>query len=413
MVRERFTGQLTITTTIEGEIRHRRKLSKDLFFIDVLLSDGAKDQILFRSDDGTLTREAVQDYYRAARLGNVIRAEVGLPTDLSEYTSKPYKVWQSNVPLVVVRAYDNPKTFVADPPLGSNGPKSTIRRWDGSRLQKAELYCKFWINQRECVRLPDCPFLHPTEEEYEQARKEWIDDRMAVRKITTHDPHDPHTSKKSHGMRAMVFAQWVAATFFGDHGGSSEQREDTIVLDVAGGKGDVSMFLSHAFGIPSVVVEPEARKRPRHWFTRLRRIACRITRGEDPETCTAPMVEEWPFEIEPRYIHTFLDDAFIETYPDILSKTGLLIGMHADQATEPIVDIALRLEKPFAVVPCCVFGHENRGRRLKNGGEVATTKDLIQYLCEKDTRGRGKIETAYLGFEGKNVVVFWHPNKEK
>ena len=29
--------------------------------------------------------------------------------------------------------------------------------------------------------------------------------------------------------------------------------------------------------------------------------------------------------------------------------------MHPDQATEPIVDLALRLGVPFAVVPCCVY----------------------------------------------------------
>ena len=46
-------------------------------------------------------------------------------------------------------------------------------------------------------------------------------------------------------------------------------------------------------------------------------------------------------------------------------KKELIIGMHPDQATEPIVDMALKYLKPFAVVPCCVFAHENPHRRLK------------------------------------------------
>lgn len=35
----RFTRPLVITGTLEGQIRHRRKLSKYLFFIDVLVTD--------------------------------------------------------------------------------------------------------------------------------------------------------------------------------------------------------------------------------------------------------------------------------------------------------------------------------------------------------------------------------------
>ena len=48
------------------------------------------------------------------------------------------------------------------------------------------------------------------------------------------------------------------------------------------------------------------------------------------------------------------------------SRQEMLIGMHPDQATEPIIDMALKYQKPFAVVPCCVFAHENPHRRLKN-----------------------------------------------
>ena len=32
-----------------------------------------------------------------------------------------------------------------------------------------------------------------------------------------------------------------------------------------------------------------------------------------------------------------------------------VIGLHPDEATEAIVDCALAHNKPFAVVPCCVF----------------------------------------------------------
>ena len=47
------------------------------------------------------------------------------------------------------------------------------------------------------------------------------------------------------------------------------------------------------------------------------------------------------------------------------SRQEMLIGMHPDQATETIIDMGLKYQKPFAVVPCCVFAHENPHRKLK------------------------------------------------
>jgi len=46
----------------------------------------------------------------------------------------------------------------------------------------------------------------------------------------------------------------------------------------------------------------------------------------------------------------------------------LAVGMHPDQATEPIIDAALALGKPFAVVPCCVFPDLFPHRRTRTGG---------------------------------------------
>ncbi|KAF9174898.1 hypothetical protein BGX20_009302 [Mortierella sp. AD010] len=82
-------------------------------------------------------------------------------------------------------------------------------------------------------------------------------------------------------------------------------------------------------------------------------------------------------------LRTLLDDRFAKEHSGILEGASILIGMHPDQATEPIVEMALKHGKPFAVVPCCVFAHENPHRRLLNGGEVNTTVDFVQYLMEK------------------------------
>ena len=80
--------------------------------------------------------------------------------------------------------------------------------------------------------------------------------------------------------------------------------------------------------------------------------------------------------------------------------------MHPDEATEPIVDMALAHGKPFAVVPCCVFAREaaraGRDRRTPAGEPVATYEQLLDYLAAKDAG----IRRAFLGFKGRNAVLF-------
>ena len=71
---------------------------------------------------------------------------------------------------------------------------------------------------------------------------------------------------------------------------------------------------------------------------------------------------------------------------------------------EAIVDIALALSKPFAVVPCCVFPFQFPDRRL-DGKPVETFDDFVRYLCKKDER----IQLQNLGFEGRSLVLFMAP----
>ena len=40
---------------------------------------------------------------------------------------------------------------------------------------------------------------------------------------------------------------------------------------------------------------------------------------------------------------------------DIVRNCSIVVGMHPDQAAEHIVDFALAMGKPFAVIPCCVY----------------------------------------------------------
>ncbi|KNC75982.1 hypothetical protein SARC_11507 [Sphaeroforma arctica JP610] len=86
-----------------------------------------------------------------------------------------------------------------------------------------------------------------------------------------------------------------------------------------------------------------------------------------------------------------------------LTTFSVVVGMHPDQATDMIVELALCTDKSFACVPCCVFSKQFPKRRLKDGSRVSTYDEYIQYIVEKDPE-HIKVET--LEFDGKNKVVY-------
>ncbi|KAI7902978.1 uncharacterized protein BX663DRAFT_569009 [Cokeromyces recurvatus] len=413
---------IDIVQTITGQVRTRRRLCKFLFFIDVQPSSkddpSEKCQILFRTDDNTLDEVSFQEAFRTARPGFVVSVQVGYPLDPSESFEKDYPVWQSNRPVQVIEPYLNTKPFAQDPPLGRSlekKKKPTECCLDENKTITKQV-CKYWINKNKCLRGDDCLFQHPTGEAFESARKAWLQEKEIHRKITNYDPNDPHQSKQPHGLRAIIFADWIQKTFK-----QQLSSKTASVLDVAGGKGEIAMILSRGFGIPTTVVDPNPRKRPQYWYTRLRRLMY-LRFEKNTTSCDNDNMDwkndkeaqnklhSWPYELTPEYLHTYLNDEFIKEHEKLLQTTGVIVGLHSDQATIPIVDLALKLNKAFAVVPCCVFSHDNRTRRLKTGELVTTTEQQIQYICEKETQGRGEIKTAYLDFEGKNKVVYWIPS---
>ena len=62
------------------------------------------------------------------------------------------------------------------------------------------------------------------------------------------------------------------------------------------------------------------------------------------------------------------------------------MGLHPDQATGAIVDCGLVLNKPWAVVPCCVFPSLFPARaRPGDGTPVRTTEALVEHLMARAT----------------------------
>lgn len=84
------------------------------------------------------------------------------------------------------------------------------------------------------------------------------------------------------------------------------------------------------------------------------------------------------------------------------SQCSCLVGMHPDQATEFIVDLALALNKPFAVVPCCVYSNLFPKRVGPTGSPIRSYDDFCDFLQAKDP----SIKRATLAFDGRNTVLF-------
>jgi hypothetical protein len=217
----------------------------------------------------------------------------------------------------------------------------------------------------------------------------------------------------------------------------NSQNQKSHILDVAGGKGEVSARLTMCHQQRVVMVDPRPAdvvdcfestvlpKIPNKWQRRL----------EDQRETNPDFVRDI---VESRFRqlvttfdhHKIMTDFDEETErssspntsgsrPDLtelqvaVQDATLIVGLHADGATEAIVDAALKYRKPFVVVPCCVFPNFFPMRRLledrKDGNPpqmipVRTHEQFCTFLLRKDPR----FVMEELPFEGRNIAIWWN-----
>ena len=274
------------------------------------------------------------------------------------------------------------------------------------------------------------------------------------------------TRAASRKNRVYVFRQFLLDTYKeyllrdDDHAGSVGR---TVVLDCAGGKGDLSWLLRNIDSIDSVVVDPrliknrhivksvkylrdnplEAQKRaipnqltyqplatlmpklqdkepfqsPRHLRLLVNKELVTAVRSYRKEQNSKAWLRFWEeasnkakeaqplgYKEEETTDSTSILDA-IQALETILI-TKLVVGFHPDQATDPCMDLAQELGVPFCVVPCCVFPSEFPHRRLLGGNRVRDYKGLLEYLQSKHPA----VQTARLPFHftetAKNIVLY-------
>ncbi|KAK3832646.1 MAG: hypothetical protein JOS17DRAFT_683613 [Linnemannia elongata] len=269
------------------------------------------------------------------------------------------------------------------------------------RGDDSQPHCKFWLNSGKCSK-EVCEFWHETDPvKLKAERRRWVEERIQAKRQISHHASDPHqkTTKNQHRERALYFAKWLIDTFTRQclNAGSG-------VLDIAGGRGDLSWELQTRQGIRSTVVEPRPgkgmRKWQRKWLEKFKANSSAIDGNGSSEVSTAT---------EPSRIQAMLDDQFLETHKDMVSTASIMIGLHPDQATEPIVRAALKAGKPFAIIPCCVFGRDNPHRRLPKNLEtedIASMTSYADFVTWLETL-HPDIKTTWLNFEGMNRVIYW------
>lgn len=237
----------------------------------------------------------------------------------------------------------------------------------------------------------------------------------------------------------------------------------STILDVAGGKGDLSWLLLNVDQMESVVVDPRVTTNHQHLLRSLAYLK------EHPKDCIeraiphrpthqplARLVQhlQEPYQ-RPKHLRLLVNNGLIEAlraYLDskdelqwaaywrlaleearqsqplgyfeneiessativdpqegltALLDTTLVVGFHPDQATEACIDLALLLGISYCVVPCCVFPSDFPDRLTPEGTRVRTYDEFVAYLRTKDPLHMKK---AVLGFHetvtARSIVLY-------
>jgi len=277
-------------------------------------------------------------------------------------------------------------------------------------------------NENELPTTPADPEANGKEEDQKQQQQQQQQETQNSKPISVRQMRKlKNPQRKRHGARNQhknkIFVKWLIDRFHLKTVASDEDpiSSSPIVLDVAGGKGEVAARLTMCHLQKVVMVDPRPAdvahcfdtlvypKIPNKWQKRLD-----DQRKENPNVVQDKLANRF------QQLVTTFDEYTITSNPELqnaIQNARLILGLHADGATEAIVDAALQYNKPFCVVPCCVFPNLFRSRKVENEatGEmvpVRSHEQFCKYLADKDER----FQTEILPFEGRNVAIWWDGN---
>ena len=239
-----------------------------------------------------------------------------------------------------------------------------------------------------------------------------------------------HGAKNQHKMK--YFVQWIHETFLNrsdTHTTSSHEEQQRspptphCILDVAGGKGELAARLVMCCrNIHVTLVDPRKAdiaavyqngilpRLPKKWQEQY------VRKSQENTNFIQEILTERYRQYQMYFTTETVNGTDDDTLRQAIEACTLMIGMHADSATECIVDMALQYHKPFVVVPCCVFpnffpqrflsvkvSHEN-GNDITKQVPVRTYEQFCDYLFQKDAR----FQRTVLPFDGRNIAIWWN-----
>ncbi|KAA8492384.1 hypothetical protein FVE85_7891 [Porphyridium purpureum] len=317
--------------------------------------------------------------------------------------------------------------------------------------------CKHWLLKRRCCLGDACKFHHASEQERIELERlsaaaaggsadpalslplRQIERRPCGRKLV----------RNLH--RATALRYWLIQWL-----GRERLRSGSGVVDVAGGKGELGFELVNLNRIGTTVVDPRVpnvgryvRKWNRNHYHNPSVSSLREELNDEPRVegrqPVAPanvrvFFGPWLYDAhtdastrERDYYASVAEATMIEwtaqglsrhesapalpsraellARPDVtdfhsacelVADASVLVGLHPDQAAGAIIDAAILLRKPFAVLPCCTYSKEFPDRRTPSGEHVKSYEQLVPYLQAK----HAAIQATTLPFEGRNVLLF-------
>lgn len=200
------------------------------------------------------------------------------------------------------------------------------------------------------------------------------------------------------------------------------------MLDVAGGKGELAWELLNLNLVEPVVLDPrpldlkQVERKWRYGFFWRNPIFhsflhCAFDSSVEPQTpqhlrllLTDPLLSggSHAFEDSKRraaelswtrkgLVHTASQES--ETSEGALSEAlrrcSAVVALHPDQAAELSIRLALQLQKPFAVVPCCVYAQDFPKRSLANVSQLKrSTKETFRWSTRAELPGAAGVFAA-------------------
>lgn len=237
-------------------------------------------------------------------------------------------------------------------------------------------------------------------------------------------PAEAPEAKAKHN---FVFSTWLVDTF-------PASVLAAGVVEIAGGRGLVSMKLAMEHDIPVTLIEPKELKINKTYRRRLKKY-WRKRKQVAESILVAPMLQDGivsdadmlnstiditkedscpetgvEYKIDLPFVHLReefygITDASLAARSAVVTS-GILLAMHPDSATGAVVEAAISLRRPFAVVPCCVFAYMFLERKTPGGKVVSTYDELLNYLENLCKENGGSVFRHNLPFEGRNTVLY-------